>query len=263
MPTVTVNLSIKYSKNMANILTPRDLRDLYFHGIDTVAKDGTVLQEHVYDAFIASAQLEVEKYLGIKLVKQVVKENHHYHGSDWQNWGLIQTSLPVNEVASLAGYYGKQKNIEVPIEWLQSKKSSDDLYHRSVWLVPNGVGNMQSSSSFSGTIMPFNNISYNSSVPNFWELTYVTGFEKIPMDLYNMIGMLASVNIFNILGDLVLGVGIASQSIGLDGLSQSIVSSSSAENSSYGSRITTYWKQMQITMPRLREYYKGIAFTCM
>lgn len=242
-------------------MTPRDLIDMYFYGIDTVARDGSTIPDHVYIAYIMAAQQEIEKYLSIKLVKQVVEENHTYYGTDWENWNLIMTSYPVNTAVSLAGYYGNQLHLTVPPAWLVAKKSSDDLYHRSCWLVPNGIGNLQQSTAFFGGIVPYIRIGGTSTVPDYWKLQYVTGFEKIPMDIYNVVGSLAACNIFNILGDLVLGAGIASTSISLDGLSQSIASTSSAENSSYGARMVLYLKAIDKSLPRLKEYYKGISMT--
>ena len=73
--------------------------------------------------------------------------------------------------------------------------------------------------------------------PNYWHAKYLTGFKKIPNDLLNVLGMLASINVLNIAGDIILGAGIASYSLSLDGLSQSISSTSSATNSGYGARI--------------------------
>lgn len=262
MPTKTVSLHIKYSKNMDIIMSPRDLMDLYFYGVDVKARDGSVIPEYIYVAFIQAAQQEIEKYLSIKLVKQVIEEDHTYYGSDWESWGVIQTSYPVNKAYTLTGFYGKQKHIIVPNEWLIAKRSSDDLFHRSCWLVPNGIGNLQQSTAFFGGVVPYIRIGNGATVPDYWQLKYVTGFEKIPMDIYNVVGLLAAINIFSVLGDLVLGVGVASKSISLDSLSQSISSVKSGDNSGYGARINGYIKQMNSTLPRLKEFYAGIKFTC-
>lgn len=59
----------------------------------------------------------------------------------------------------------------------------------------------------------------------------------MPMDLINLTGKLATFGPLGIAGDLILGAGIAAQSIGVDGLSQSISSTSSATNAGYGARI--------------------------
>lgn len=257
----TVQLQIKYTKGSKSILSPRDLLDLYFYGIDTRAKDGSVIPNHVYEAYILAAQQEIEKYLAIKICPQVIEEDHNYIGADWAQWGLIQTSYPVNDTILLAGYYGNQKHLNVPDGWLKSKKSSDDLYHRCVWLIPNGTGQYSHSPLVLGGITPMLSQDSSRNIPDYWKLRYITGFNHIPMDLYNMVGKLAAMNVFNLLGDLILGAGIASQSIGVDGLSQSISTTSSAENSGYSARIQMYVKDLKEGLPRLKEHYTGIKFT--
>ena len=257
----SISLQILYTKGSKAVLSPRDLLDLYFYGINTRAKDGSTIPNHVYEAVIAAAQQEIEKYLAIKICPQVIEEDHHYHGSDWMNWGLIMTSYPVKDTIGLAGYYGDQKHLTVPKGWLKSKMSSDDLYHRSVWLIPNGTGQYSNAPLVLGGITPILSSDRTGVLPDYWRMRYVTGFDIMPMDLVNMVGKLAATNIFNLLGDLILGAGIASQSIGVDGLSQSISTTSSAENSGYSSRINMYIKELRTGLPRLKEHYTGIKFT--
>ena len=63
-----------------------------------------------------------------------------------------------------------------------------------------------------------------------------------------------------IAGDLILGAGIAAQSIGVDGLSQSISSTSSATNAGYGARIIQYQKEIAETVKRIKLIYDEIKF---
>jgi hypothetical protein len=74
----------------------------------------------------------------------------------------------------------------------------------------------------------------------------------------DIIGMKAAMGPLNIAGDLIAGAGIASKSISLDGLSQSISTTSSATNAGYGSRIIQYTKQIDGMMEGMRERYQGI-----
>lgn len=258
----TVSLDINYSKNLPVVISPRDLFDIYFYGVTTRAADGSSIPDNVYLMYIQAAQAEVERYLGIKLVRQVVEEDHHYHGSDWNNWNVIQTSYPVNSPVSLTGFYGKSNHITVPSNWLISKKSSDELFHRSVWLVPNGQGNLGQNTSFFGGVTPFTMIggSVNSSVPDYWKLRYITGFNKIPMDLFQVVGTLAACSIFNILGDLTGTLGLSATSISLDGISQSV---SASAFPGYKYRIDMYLTFLKDTVPRIRDHYRGILFTNM
>ena len=67
----TVSLHIKTSKNQDVIMNPRDLLDLYLYGITTKSMDGSVIPNHIYIGYILFAQAEIEKYLGIKLKRQI------------------------------------------------------------------------------------------------------------------------------------------------------------------------------------------------
>ena len=95
----------------------------------------------------------------------------------------------------------------------------------------------------------------------YWRVRYLTGFTEIPTDLLNVIGKTAAINIFHIAGDLILGAGIASFSLGVDGLSQSISSTSSATNAGYGARILGYQDDIKKMMPILIAKYGGFTVT--
>ena len=69
---------------------------------------------------------------------------------------------------------------------------------------------------------------------------------------------MASLGPLNIAGDLLGGAGVASQSLSIDGLSQSIATTSSATNAGYGARIINYERQIKDNVKSLRDFYKGI-----
>ena len=97
-------------------------------------------------------------------------------------------------------------------------------------------------------------------IPDYWDLQYITGFDldHLPMDLLNLVGKLATFGPLGIAGDLILGAGIASQSLSVDGLSQSIGSTSSATNAGYGARLVQYQKEIKDAIPRLKLVYDEI-----
>jgi hypothetical protein len=63
----------------------------------------------------------------------------------------------------------------------------------------------------------------------------------------------------NIAGDLIAGAGIATKSLSMDGLSQSISTTASATNAGYGARILQYNKHIEESMKTLKAYYTGIS----
>ena len=101
------------------------------------------------------------------------------------------------------------------------------------------------------------------NIPDYWRIQYITGWDidNLPMDLLNIVGMLASIPALDVAGDLILGTaGIASQSLSIDGLSQSISTSISATNAGYGARILSYTKQIEETAKRIRLVYDQSKF---
>lgn len=70
------------------------------------------------------------------------------------------------------------------------------------------------------------------------------------------IGLIAAITPLDIAGDLIAGAGIAQFSVGIDGLSQSVATTSSATNSGYGARIGSFQTQLKQVMSQLRGKYR-------
>lgn len=262
MPSLT--LSFRYGVNDDLVLSSDELKSRYFFGIPIVGPGGNVMSDEDISFYIRAAQIEFENYLQLKLNKQVFLESRDWFMDDWWQWGFVPTSYPVREAISLQGFLNTTLQVDYPQDWLRTKlqRNEEGSYHRKVSLVPiSGSPNTLAGNIIYTGIAP--NLSYfgNQSIPDYWEVKYVTGFEKVPEDILNGIGKLASINIFHILGDLILGsAGIASQSIGIDGLSQSISSTSSATNAGYGARIIGYQKDLKESLPLMRAKYTGMTF---
>ena len=256
-------LDIKYKKRGRSILSPSELKDLYFFGVPLIDQQGNVMSDQTISTYIQSAQEEIEHYLDIKLNKQIFKENLDFSRSDWMQWGFLRTTYPVNEVFTLNGFVNKVQQVQVPNEWLSIKKASrSNMKFRQVHVVAVGSTIGVSHNMIYNGVAPFAFLN-NAHIPNYWEVEYCTGFDVIPKDLLNFIGKLAAVNIFHIMGDLILGAGIASQSIGIDGLSQSISTTSSATNAGYGARVGGYLDDLKNSLPKIEGYYKGYQITAL
>ena len=58
----TLQFTTKYKKNTNLMLSPTELRVLYFYGIDIESKDGTKFSDATFEMHIRQAQKEVEEY---------------------------------------------------------------------------------------------------------------------------------------------------------------------------------------------------------
>lgn len=248
-----INFEISYKEDRGSIITPSELLDLYFYGIPIVDKLGNKLSTNTIQTYINAAQEEVEKFLGIKLAKQIIAEDRDFNLEDWRQWGYLRTSFPVSKVFELKGFINTVQQMDIPKEWISSRKSSDGLYFRQIHVVPVAISSMPYSTIYNG-VVPLG-YTMNTSIPNYWKVVYCTGFDKIPHDLLSFIGKLAAINVFYLMGDLILGPGLSSKSVSIDGVSQSL----SISNNGYGARIKGYLADIEKSRERLYNYYKGFT----
>ncbi len=254
---MALDFVMTYGKNDGLIMSPSEMLETYFYGIPIIDKRGNTIAEDVFKNYISAAQSEIEKYLGIKLIPQIITEDIDFTFNDWRAWGFLRTTYPVTEVWEMKGFVNTVQQMDMPKEWLSIRETNTDLKYRHIHLLPITSTAIQHSMIYHG-VVPLGLFTMQN-IPNYWTVVYGTGFPKIPYDLYNFIGKLAAINVFHIMGDLILGAGIASMSIGLDGLSQSISTTSSATNAGYGARIINYVADLKRGLPRLYNYYKGIT----
>lgn len=256
---ITYNLLSGKNNNLP--IGPTEVASLYFFGIPIVDTTGNTMSDNAIVFQIRQATEEVEGYLNCKLTKQVIQESQSYMLNDYKAWGYIPSSFPVICPVSLSGRLGTVEQVIWPSEWLSARKTNDGIsFFRQAFMIPTS-GAMKSNSIVYSGISPTLGWFGQSTIPNYWIFTYVTSFERIPEDILSAIGMLASIKIYHQLGDIILGAGIASQSIGIDGLSQSISTTSSATNAGYGARIIGYLADLKIGLPRLKAKYDGITIT--
>jgi hypothetical protein len=243
---------IRFKNQPELAINPSELLELYFHGIPICTKEGEELTYETLRQKILVAQRSVEEFLKIKLFKQVVSERTSFDIEEFRNWGFVSTTWPVKRAFSLDGIYNDTPVVEYVQDWLSTRSetnSSDvdrQVYFRSFHVVPGGTkktGQRFSGINFLGA-SPMLLVTKGMYIPNYWESTYVTGFDKIPPEIIDVIGKLAAVQLFAILGDIFFGVGLNSFSISLDGLSQSTSLLKSAESGIYGARIKQYMSDL-------------------
>lgn len=249
------------------VLSIQALKDIYLFGVDLTDDQGKPYPEKLFVHYIASAVAAIENELDIRIVpREVPEERHDWNYGDLADafYNLNLNLVPVVSVDSVQLVLPGSDPIDIDSSWLHLNRKTGSLD-----LLPSPVIGMRAT--------PWAVMHRPRLVPGTWRINYVAGFgkpndnvvsyrdpevEKVPGDLLDAIGMLASMGPFNIAGDLIAGAGIASKSVSLDGLSQSISTTSSATNAGYGSRIIQYSKQLKEAFPRLRQKYsRGLRLT--
>jgi hypothetical protein len=263
MPSIT--LSIQYQKNRNIALSPSELKALYFFGIpiNDPADPKTLIPDETFDFYIEAAQREIENFLTIKIGRQAYKEKRDFVHDDWMKWGYVPLTYPAVKALNCRGFMNTTMQVDYPEHWLSTKEQTgEEFFYRQMHLVPvSGAANVLTGNSIYVGIAPYIGYFGSAQIPNYWEMTYITGFHKVPLDIVHAIGKLAAIGILNILGDIPpIGAGIASKSISIDGLSQSVSSTQSATNAAYGARIGEYKKDLDKALPLLKSKYLGIVF---
>jgi hypothetical protein len=241
---------------IANLLTVEQLKRRYLFGVDLTNDAGQILGDDVFQHYILAAVRSIEHELDTPILPTTFLEFHDYYREDYRAFSFIQLdNYPVISVDEFRVQYPSGQTVVVfPAEWyrLNAEKGQIQIVPTAGTLSNFLVGQ-------GGSFLPaiYNGMDY---LPQLFRLEYTAGFGagRVPRDITEIIGMLASMGPFNIFGDLIAGAGIANLSLSMDGLSQSIGTTASATNAGYGSRIIQYTKQIKEKLPMLRRYYKGV-----
>lgn len=262
----SLNFIIKNKKNKGLVLNSRELLTLYFYGIDIANTQGTDISSTTLETYIRQAQEEIENYFYIKLLSQVIEEQGDYYRDEFRGTGFVKTEFVVNKALLLDGYIGEQKQLSYPEAWLTENKNNGIGTTRQILVVPNSnVSSMSINGAlFAGAVIPYLGLVNSNSIGGYWHKKYITGFgfDRLPYNLLDLVGKYASIKVFNMLGDNILGTpGVANMSLSIDGLSQSIGTTASATSAGYSARVIQYMKEIKISLQELKGVYRGIGLT--
>lgn len=241
------------------VISVDELKQVYLFGVDLTNDDGVPYPDAMFHWYIRAAVSWIERTLDITIRRtSVVGERHDYFREEFGKFQYIQLDrVPVISVDQVRIMFPSLPNSARAYDasWIQA-----DLVSGQVEVVP-GVGVLTLPFlGAGGLLMP--GITGNGAryVPHVHEVDYVAGFPagQVPDDIRHVVGMVAAMGPLNIAGDLIAGAGVANYSISLDGLSQSVGTTSSATNAGYGSRIIQYQKDVKAMLPILRAAYRGM-----
>lgn len=261
-------------KKTEPLVTVAQLKDTWLFGVKIRDREtGEEMPEESYQNALDTAISLLEHYLDISISPvKGYKEYLDYNQNEYYDWGYLQLlNFPVEAVNSVKLVYFRDDNgevdetqtIQIPQNWLRVI-AHDGI----VRMVPNGKfpANLQVGN---GGFYP--ELFSVAKVPHAWEVNYDFGFcdGQVPVLLNQAISMIAAIIMLISAGHLILGAGIAGTSISLDGLSQSIQTTQSAENSGFSSTIKDISDKLfgktqndpMSMMNILKAYYKGSTMT--
>jgi hypothetical protein len=263
-----LRVTISYEINTDLIVSPAEMQMLYFYGVTILDRSGQALSKEAWKHYVKASQEAWEHEFGIKFVKQIIEETVDFNRDEYRNWGYLEVTYPVVRPFRTTGMLGNVRQLDYPEGWLSSKRTTEGAgFWRRIFVVPaqtteptTGGGN---SILYSG-VLPWTSMTSFKFIPNYWSCVYCTGFDRVPRDLLDIVGKSAAISIFDIAGDIALGqAALASYSLSIDGLSQSIGTTNSATNAAFGARIINYQKEIKTQADQVRTFYKGISCTSM
>ncbi len=240
-------------------ITPDWLKEVWLWRIP-IEFDNDKLSDQAIQFYIDSAISRAELLLNIAIrPKTITNETYDYRVEEWMGgYGYVQlntrpavsiTAMELNVITSI---------ITIPTEWIQLKKKSAQIN-----LIP--YYGLLASANIGNQMLLFMPLMANSSyIPQILRVSYVGGIaddEDAPDLLAQLIAMNATTGVLNVLGEIALGgqAALAGYSIGIDGLSQSVSTTASAENAAYGGRIRQMEREMSEVVKTLRQYYYGLT----
>jgi hypothetical protein len=243
------------------VLTIAQLKAIYLFGVDLTEDTGAPYPDEMFAHYIRYAIDTTERELDIKILPtKFVNDRYDFYRRDYSNFGFLQLKeYPAISIERYALQYPGAQNAIIDFDktWIQLDKN-----HGHVQVYPSTGIYTNAFISSGGGYLP---LIYGGAeyLPNLIVVDYTAGFElgKIPPSITEVVAKRASFGPLNIAGDLIGGAGIATKSLSIDGLSNSVGTTSSPMYAGYGARLIQYEKELKTQIPMLRKFFKGVRMT--
>ena len=248
------------------LITVERLKNTFLFGVDLRNPNGNILPDSVLESYINVAISYLEQELRCPIEPQDIVHSVDYYYNMYRQFVFIQ--LPVypivkNSVTEIKLNFSDNFSIAFPKEWYRTYEISGQIQ-----LLPTQSTFTSFFMTHLTSIVPIAT-SFNYA-PQLLKITYKDGIAdeagKVPPLINQAIGLYASLYLLQMLGDIgpTGGAGISSQSLSLDGMSQSVTTAISATNNLYGATILNYKTQLDKTVIKvLKRTYKRIGLEYM
>lgn len=266
---MTKSFNIKWNKFTGTqgsmLMSSSEFKEQWLYGIPLCNQvTGKSISDNVYKEKILYAQRMVENELSIKLFRQTIVETKDFIREEFALWGFLKTSWQILKPCGLLGQLNERSVITYPPEWLSIKRgnANDNTPWKELYIVPSGDASVTFSYLFTSYPYYFT-FAGARQVPNYWKMTYITGFEVIPNELIELVGMIAAIQVLPMLEMTVGNVsgasfGQASQSLSMDGMSQS--NNRMNGGNIFQQRLKQYQDTVKDMKTSLKGVYAGIKF---
>jgi len=235
--------------------TPAAVLQFLLRGVDTTDDDGVDYSTDALTQGVDDGLGTLQTLLDLPIIlKTITGELHDLETGMMSAWQLLQLDeRPVVPSSVAIGInYGDERVYDYDARWVRTIIPEAG----QVQVMPVSGNIAAFSAQFAG-ILP--SVVNHDIIPGWFSVDYQAGWadDDIPRDIYNVWLKLASMWVLNPAGDLIVGAGIATESINIDQMGQSVGTTSSATNAGYGSRIIQYNKDIDRLVPHMRQKYGG------
>lgn len=238
-------------------LTPYMIKK-YMFGLKIVDPDTKQeLDDSVYEHLIDTKIPYAEQQLGIAILPRIIaNERHDYYANDFMHYNYIQTyERPILQVNSVEMMYNNQRLEKFPTSWLKVYTRTGEIEINPAVIVGDSNVLNGEEAYMNGTqaissapLWGLPGIASTDVVPQALQYTYVAGMLpptrrgitrdwEVPLDLVQLIAKYVLRELLEIWGDLIIGAGIAGESLSIDGISESTTTTQSAMYTGGAARI--------------------------
>jgi hypothetical protein len=239
----------------ATPLTADWLKKVFLWGVDLTEDNNLPYPDEFFEHAIKFGKDFFAKKCDVQVPRKTIHEQHDWSAAAKDEFSLLQLRVvPVREIVGVTLKYGQKDIWRIPHDWIVYDEDEPE----QVQIVPTtGAYPMSVAElAFSQHVV----LSKYQRFPRYYEVEYEAGLddEDFSADELDVIGKWAAIQILNTAGDLIAGAGIASLSVGLDGVSTSKSTTSSATNAGYGARIIQWQKEIAHEVAVIRSRYHGL-----
>ena len=234
---------------------------------------GQPYSDEFYNQMIERAVAQAEKTFDVAILPRLQVDKLDYHRNDFNAFAYMQTNYrPILNIKDLTLYYNNQNILRVPDEWIKVTNRTGQI-QVSPSVLMQGLN-----TTINPTIYPIINSPYGMTpspyqetefAPQMLGVTYVAGMMPHPNgdargvnrdyiiqpDMLSYIAKLAAIEILEKWSRNIIGAGIASYNVSVDGISTGLETTASPENSAATAEVAQLERDMKPIKESLLNFY--------
>lgn len=245
------------------------IKNYFMFGIDIKDENGNILDEHFYSYLFESAIAEAEQELDIVILPRLETEIHDYNEQEFQSFMFTHVrKKPIIQVEHLGLQFNGKPIYDYPSDWWKVYSLPGHIEIFPTTLMQTG-GDGYNTNAFLGypNLNGATATGYNRTfAPQMIKVEYVAGLlprkregitreYEIPANLHKLVVQYAMKELFKVGGRLIIGAGIASRSLSMDDVTESVVTTQSAMYGGYSADILQIDADIKDLVNKLRSYF--------